>query len=105
TAVPTVCLAARMAGSLGAAGVSPQLYTLVVAGYSVTSGLQYGTGNAVVMSLSSRAGAAPQFTGYMALKNLALTYSNLWQVRVASAHGYARALGIDAAVALLPLRL
>jgi MFS transporter, PAT family, beta-lactamase induction signal transducer AmpG len=105
TAVPTLFLAWRMAGALGAAGVDGRLYTLIAAAYSVTSGLQYGTGNAVFMSLSSRAVAATQFTGYMALKNLALTYSNLWQGKVASAHGYARALTIDALVALVPLAL
>jgi hypothetical protein len=55
------------------------------------------------MSLSSRAVAATQFTGYMALKNLALTYSNLWQGRMASTHGYARTLLIDGIGAVAPL--
>ena len=47
--------------------------------------------------------AATQFTGYMALKNLALSYSNVWQGGMASAHGYARTLLIDGIGAVVPL--
>jgi PAT family beta-lactamase induction signal transducer AmpG len=104
TAVPTLALAWRMAPQ-GVASIDARFYFVVAAAYSVTMGLQYGTGNAVFMSLSSRAVAATQFTGYMALKNLALTYSNLWQGKVASVHGYSRTLAIDAVVALVPLAL
>ena len=103
TALPPLFLAWRMWGSGGVAGIDARLYTIVAACFSVASGLQYGTGNAVLMSLSSRAVAATQFTGYMALKNLALTYSNLWQGRMASTHGYARTLLIDGIGAVAPI--
>jgi PAT family beta-lactamase induction signal transducer AmpG len=105
TAVPTLFLAWRMAGGRGVAALTARLYTAVNVGYSFTSGLQYGTGNAIFMSLSSRAVAATQFTGYMALKNLALTYSNLWQGKLASLHGYSRTLLIDGLGAALPILL
>ena len=102
TALPPLFLAWRMWGAGGVAGIDARLYTIVAACFSVASGLQYGTGNAVLMSLSSRAVAATQFTGYMALKNLALTYSNLWQGRMASTQGYARTLLIDGIGAVAP---
>jgi hypothetical protein len=55
------------------------------------------------MSLSSRAVAATQFTGYMALKNLALSYSSLWQGKMASSRGYAQTLLIDGIGAVAPI--
>jgi hypothetical protein len=103
TALPPLFLAWRMWEPRGLAGIDAQLFTIVNACFAVASGLQYGTGNAVFMALSSRAVAATQFTGYMALKNLALSYSSLWQGRVASAQGYARTLLIDGLGALLPI--
>ena len=81
----------------------PGLYTAVAVVFSVASGLQYGTGNAVFMALSSKTVAATQFTGYMALKNLALSYSSLWQGRVASVHGYSRTLLLDGLIAIVPI--
>jgi PAT family beta-lactamase induction signal transducer AmpG len=105
TAVPTLFLAARFAGAPGVAGVTAGLYTVVNVCYSFTSGLQYGTGNALFMALSSRSVAATQFTGYMALKNLALSYSNLWQGKLASLRGYSLPLFIDGLGAALPILL
>jgi PAT family beta-lactamase induction signal transducer AmpG len=113
TALPPLFLAWRLwdwpipggggAVSAGVAGVDARLYTIVAACFAVASGLQYGTGNAVFMGLSSKKVAATQFTGYMALKNLALSYSNVWQGRMASTHGYARTLLIDGIGAAVPL--
>jgi hypothetical protein len=103
TALPPLFLAWRMWGQRGVAGVNPRLFTMVNAGFSVAAGLQYGTGNAVFMALSSRAVAATQFTGYMALKNLALSYSSYWQGRMASARGYAEMLLLDGLGAIVPI--
>jgi MFS-type transporter involved in bile tolerance (Atg22 family) len=103
TAVPTLYLALRLWGGTGVEGVTPNLYFAIAVTWSVASGLQYGTGNAVFMTLSSKSVAATQFTGYMALKNLALTYSNLWQGKVASLHGYSRALLLDGLFAIVPI--
>jgi PAT family beta-lactamase induction signal transducer AmpG len=103
TALPTLYLAWRMGGGRGVAGIDARTYMTANVGFSFASGLQYGTGNAVFMALSSRAVAATQFTGYMALKNLALSYSNLWQGRMASARGYSTTLLIDGLGVLAPL--
>ena len=103
TAVPTLFLAWRLAGGTGVEGITPGLYTGVAIAFAVAMGLQYGTGNAVFMAISSKTVAATQFTGYMALKNLALTYSNLWQGKVASLHGYSRTLLLDGLFAIAPI--
>ena len=103
TAIPTLFLAWRLTGGTGVEGVTANLYFAIAVAWSVASGLQYGTGNAVFMTLSSKTVAATQFTGYMALKNIALTYSNLWQGRVASLHGYSRALLLDGLFAIVPI--
>jgi PAT family beta-lactamase induction signal transducer AmpG len=102
TALPPLFLAWRM-WERGIAGIDARLFTVVAGCFAVASGLQYGTGNAVFMAMSSRAVAATQFTGYMALKNLALSYSSVWQGRMASAHGYARTLLIDGLGAMVPI--
>ena len=83
--------------------IDARLYTIVAACFSVASGLQYGTGNAVFMSLSSRAVAATQFTGYMALKNLALSYSSLWQGRSRAPTATPVTLLIDGLGAVAPI--
>jgi MFS family permease len=103
TALPPLFLAWRMWDPRGLAGIDARLFTIVASCFAVASGLQYGTGNAVFMALSSRTVAATQFTGYMALKNLALSYSSFWQGRMASAQGYARTLLIDGLAAVLPI--
>ena len=68
-------------------------------------GLHYGTSAAVFMGLTTPLVAATQFTGYMALRNLTISYTNLWQGAVADAQGFATVLAIDAALVLLPVLL
>ena len=57
------------------------------------------------MSLTNRNVAATQFTGYMALCNLANTYTSVWQGAFAGRHGYRRTLGLDALIAIVPIIL
>jgi hypothetical protein len=58
---------------------------------------------AVFMGLTSPLVAGTQFTGYMALKNLAYAYSSAWQGRWADLHGYAATLFLDGWITFLPL--
>jgi PAT family beta-lactamase induction signal transducer AmpG len=67
--------------------------------------MNYGTGAALFKGLTNPLVAATQFTGYMALRNLVISYTNLWQGVVADAQGYAVVLFIDAALVLAPLLL
>jgi PAT family beta-lactamase induction signal transducer AmpG len=76
--------------------------------YSLFNGLMYGTRTALFMDVTTPAVAATQFTAYMALLNLSISYSSTWQGVAIEAIGYPRTLLIDSifgivSIALLPL--
>ncbi len=73
--------------------------------YSVFQGLMYGTRTALFMDICTRTVAATQFTAYMALLNLVIWYSAIWQGRVIEAWGYAATLMLDAGAGLLCISL
>ena len=104
TMVPNFFLASRFDGP-GVAGVTIAAFAVANVFAAMTNGLQYGTSNAVFMSLTDKAVAATQFTGYMALSNLANTYSSWWQGQAAGSLGYARTLQLDGLIALVPILL
>ena len=64
--------------------------------YSVAQGLMYGTRSAIFMDVTNPKVAATQFTAYMAMMNLAISYSATWQGISAEALGYPKTLLIDA---------
>ena len=69
------------------------------------SGLMYGTRSAIFMDVTNPAVAATQFTAYMALLNLSIAYSAIWQGIAIEALGYPDTMLIDAIVGLaLPRR-
>jgi len=71
--------------------------------YAVVIGLIYGSRSAGYMDISHSAVAATQFTAYMSLMNLALSYSSFWQGWAAKAHGYPVMLVADCLLGLLCL--
>ena len=71
--------------------------------YSVAQGLMYGTRSAIFMDVTNPAVAATQFTAYMAMMNLAISYSATWQGIAIEALGYPNTLLIDALTGLLCL--
>ena len=73
--------------------------------YAVFNGLMYGTRAALFMDLTNPRVAATQFTLYMALTNLTLSYSSQWQGYAVDHVGYPNTLMIDAAVGLVCLLL
>jgi PAT family beta-lactamase induction signal transducer AmpG len=119
TSLPTLALAAAMQhyGWLipvdPAAGLVPDdaLLSMFWWGtlvYGFFAGLAYGTRMAIFMQICSPAVAATQFTAYMALSNLAISFSAAWQGASVERFGYPMTLGIDAVaglacIALLPL--
>jgi PAT family beta-lactamase induction signal transducer AmpG len=66
-------------------------------------GLMYGARSALYMDLSNPAVAGTQFTAYMSLMNLALSYSAWWQGKAAVRWGYPTTLLVDAAFGLVCL--
>ena len=76
--------------------------------YALFNGLMYGTRTALFMDVTTPAVAATQFTAYMALLNLSISYSATWQGVAIEAIGYPRTLLIDSifgivSISLLPL--
>ena len=64
-----------------------------------------GTRTALFMDVTTPAVAATQFTAYMALLNLVITYSAWWQGRALERLGYPLTLTIDGIVGLLSIAL
>lgn len=102
TAVPTLWLA-RAISQQGIEGLALSTFAVVSIVYSLMTGLLNGTYLAIFMGLTSPRVAASQFTGYMALGNLAYTYSSAWQGKVADGHGYPLVLVLDACIVLLAI--
>jgi PAT family beta-lactamase induction signal transducer AmpG len=103
TALPTLYLASALTGTKGLAGLTIATFVGSAVLYNLFFGMQQGTVTALFMRITNPAVAATQFTWYMALHNLAMSYSSRWQGVYADAHGYAPALRLDAAVAFVAL--
>ncbi len=108
TAVPTLWLAWRMfnvghvmpvdvtsSGRSRDPALVATFWALCIA-YSFVQGLTYGSSTALYMDITTPAVAATQFTAYMALNNLATSYTATWQGAAIVRYGYPTTLGLDA---------
>jgi MFS transporter, PAT family, beta-lactamase induction signal transducer AmpG len=100
----SVALGLWMAGT-GVAGLRVYVFVAAITLYQFAFGIQMGALTGTFMRISSRAVAATQFTGFMALSNLSYSYSNLWQGRFVDLHGYASTLQLDALTGLTGLTI
>jgi len=105
TTLPTLYLATLLARGGGPAGVSVAQYYGASLAFSWCMGMHLGTSAAVFMGLTNPLVAATQFTGYMALRNLTISYTNGWQGAMVDSQGYATVLYLDAALVVLPVLL
>ena len=118
TAVPTLWLAWTMAQAhwimpvdLKAANRPQPSSVLVMTfwaatiAFSVFQGLYYGVRSALFMDVTTKAVAATQFTAYMAMSNLVISYTAWWQGHAITRWGYPVTLAIDAAVGMIVLAL
>ncbi len=64
--------------------------------YNVFNGLMYGVHTALLMDVTNPKVAATQFTAYMAMMNLAISYSASWQGIAIEAWGYPTTMLVDA---------
>jgi len=71
--------------------------------YAVFNGLMYGTRTALFMDITNPAVAATQFTAYMAMLNLNISYSAWWQGWWIERFGYPSTLFMDSGVGLVCL--
>lgn len=73
--------------------------------FAVFHGLMYGTRTALMMDITTPAVAATQFTAYMAIFNLVISYSSTWQGFGSVHWGYPVTLALDSAFGLVSLAL
>jgi PAT family beta-lactamase induction signal transducer AmpG len=73
--------------------------------FNIFQGLYYGVRSALFMDVTTPSVAATQFTAYMAMANLATTYTAWWQGLSIERWGYPVTLAIDSAAGLIVLLL
>lgn len=105
SAFPGIYLALRWGENSALPSVSKTEFFTVLLMAGMATGFYYGIRSGVFMGLTNPAVAATQFTGFMALSNLTISYTNNWQGFVAQEMGYSAVLWIDAALVLVPLML
>jgi len=105
TTLPTLYLATLLSRGGGPDGVTIAQYYGASLVFAWCMGLHLGTSAAVFMGLTNPLVAATQFTGYMALRNLTISYTSAWQGALVDAQGYAIVLYLDAALVALPVLL
>ena len=104
TTVPTLWLAFQVA-AVGLQQVALATFFTAIISHGLIYGMTFGAHKAVFMGMTNPAVAATQFTAFMAMGNLAISYSNFWQGLVADRFGYATVLYFDALIMLVPLAL
>ena len=73
--------------------------------FGAFQGLYYGVRSALFMDVTTKAVAATQFTAYMAMSNLVISYTAWWQGWAITRWGYPTTLAVDAAVGMIVLAL
>lgn len=103
TTVPVLYMAMLVSGASGIEAVAISHYFAAAMAFSLFVGMHYGTSAAIFMGLTNPAIAATQFTGFMALRNLTISYTNAWQGAAVDRFDYGTMFYIDAALAILPI--
>jgi MFS transporter, PAT family, beta-lactamase induction signal transducer AmpG len=81
------------------------VYWIVTLVGSGLQGLLFATRSALYMDICTPVVAATQFTAYMAMVNLSVSYSSLWHGWAVGAWGYPATMILDAAIGLIGLPL
>jgi PAT family beta-lactamase induction signal transducer AmpG len=100
TAAPTLILGVQISGGGLQAVPIDWFYGLIIA-HGMVFGMAFGVRNAIFMGMTNPAVAATQFTAFMGMANMAISFGNYWQGIVAESMGYAVVLYLDALFALL----
>lgn len=75
-------------------------FWITVIAFNVFQGLYYGVRSALFMDVTVPAVAATQFTAYMAMSNLVVSYTSWWQGNAIVTWGYPLTLVVDSVVGL-----
>jgi MFS family permease len=79
------------------------VFWAAVIAFNIFQGLYYGVRAALFMDVTTPAVAATQFTAYMAMSNLVITYTSWWQGLSIVSWGYPATLVVDSIVGLVVL--
>jgi len=104
TAVPTLILAIQIS-KVGLTAIPIELLYIVIIGHGFVFGMTFGVHAAIFMGMTNPAIAATQFTAFMAMTNLAISFANFWQGIIAERVGYAMVLYLDVLFVLVPLAI
>jgi PAT family beta-lactamase induction signal transducer AmpG len=102
TALPTL-LMATLISRHGLQAIPPASFYSIIVVHGFFFGMAYGVVNAIFMGMTNPAVAATQFTAFMGLANLAISFANYWQGVVAERIDYATVFYLDALFAVLVL--
>lgn len=102
TVIPGLILAYQI-DALGLTQVPAYLVSGMLIVHGFLYGMCFGTQAAIFMGITNPAVAATQFTAFMAMGNLVISYTNYWQGMVAETYSYAQVLYLDALLVILPL--
>ena len=105
TVLPVLFMAVVSSGDSGISAITVPMYFAAALSFSLFMGMHYGTSAAIFMGLTNPAIAATQFTGFMALRNLTISYTNAWQGAAVAEWDYSTMFYIDAALAVIPILL
>lgn len=100
TALPTLALGLQIS-AVGLEAIPMAWFYGLIIVHGLFFGMVFGVRCAIFMGMTNPAVAATQFTAFMAMSNLAVSFGNFWQGYVAEWTGYANVLYLDAALALL----
>jgi PAT family beta-lactamase induction signal transducer AmpG len=100
TALVSIALAQQIA-QVGLTAVAASFFYGSIIAHGFFFGIGYGVRSAIFMGMTNPAVAATQFTAFMGMSNLAISFGNYWQGVVAERMGYAAVLYADAVIALL----
>jgi len=104
TALPALFLGMQIS-AVGLEAVShTQLYGVIIA-HGLLYGMAFGQHAAIFMGMTNPAVAATQFTAFMAMSNLAISFANYWQGIVAERIDYAMVFYLESLLVIVPLVL
>jgi PAT family beta-lactamase induction signal transducer AmpG len=103
TIFPALYIGFMLSGDDGLGGITISQYFVAALLFYLAMGMHYGTSAAIFMGLTNPAIAATQFTGFMALRNLTISYTNAWQGAAVDAWDYSTMFYFDAGLAIIPI--
>ena len=102
TAIPSLVLASYIS-ALGLHGVPYEVLYACIVGHGLMFGVAFGVRAAVFMGMTNPAVGATMFTGFMAMSNLTISYTNYWQGIVGERFDYATVLYAECLLLLISL--